>query len=132
MADRYTDCRSKLPRSYLAYVESHNGWEGDLGDELGYVVIWDCETIQERWDGYQMSQYLSEHWFPFGSDGGGEMFCFDLLSETDRVYSIPYIGMADDEAMLKCPSFEEIAGAIKRRTKPHDILEKNRRHKKGE
>jgi hypothetical protein len=104
-----------LPQSYVKFIESHDGWEGDLGGELGYVVIWKLETIQERWDGYEMGQYLSHKWFPFGSDGGGEMLCFNLASGTDRVYWIPYIGMSDRDAMPWRESFAEVAAAILRR-----------------
>jgi hypothetical protein len=112
MPDRYTELRSKLPRSYVQFIESHNGWEGDLGDKLGYVVVWSRETIQERWDGYEMGEYLSDRWFPFGSDGGGEMLCFDLASGADRVFWIPYIGMSDAAAMAREYSFSEIAASI--------------------
>jgi hypothetical protein len=111
-ADRYTDFRAELPASYVAFIESHSGWEGDLVDNLGYVVIWNRETIQERWDAYEMGQYLSGPWFPFGSDGAGEMLCFDLSSRTDRVYKIPYIGMSDEEAIPGYDSFATVAAAI--------------------
>lgn len=116
MADRYTELRARLPPSYVGFIEAHDGWEGDLGDDLGYVVIWGRETIQERWDGYEMAHYLSERWFPFGSDGGGEMLCFDLGSGTDQVFYIPYIGMADEEAMPRHGSFTEVAEAIRKGT----------------
>ena len=116
MADRYTELRSALPPSYVEFIESHNGWEGDLGDELGYVILWNRETIQDRWDGYQMAECLSERWFPFGSNGGGEMLCFDLPSRSDRVFWIPYIGMSDGEAMPRYDSFATIAAAIRKRT----------------
>jgi hypothetical protein len=112
MADRYTELRSALPRSYVQFIESHNGWEGDLGDDLGYVVIWNRETIQERWDGYKMAQYLSQRWFPFGSNGGGEMLCFDLPSGRDQVFWLPYIGMSDEEAIIRYDSFADVAAAI--------------------
>jgi len=112
MADRYTELRSKLPLFYVEFVEAYNGWEGDLGDELGYVVIWNRETIQESWDGNKMSQYLSKRWFPFGSNGGGEMLCFDLPSGGDSVFWIPYIGMSDIDAMPRYDSFSEVASAI--------------------
>jgi hypothetical protein len=112
MADRYTQLRRKLPPSYIDFIESHNGWEGDLDDELGYIVIWNRETVQERWDAYEMAHYLSDRWFPFGSDGGDEMLCFDLHSGSDRVYRIPYIGMAEEEAMLRYDSFQDVAAAI--------------------
>jgi len=76
-----------------------------LGDDFGYVVVWKKETIEERWTAYEMALNLSDHWFPFGSDGGGEMLCFDLRQKEDAVFWIPYVGMADDEAMKKHESF---------------------------
>lgn len=66
MPDRYAEKRSVLPPSYVEFIETDNGWEGDLGEELGYVVLWAKETIQERWDDYEMGRYLSDRWFPFG------------------------------------------------------------------
>ncbi len=71
MGDIYIERKAILPASYVAYIETRNGWEGDLGEELGYVVLWDKETIQDRWDAYEMSGSLGDRWFPFGSDGGG-------------------------------------------------------------
>ena len=112
MPYRYTTLRDKLPPSYLEFIESHDGWEGDLGDELGYFVIWSRDSIQENWDGCEMAQYLSDRWFPFGSNGGGEILCFDLESDSDRVFWIPFIGISDEEAMLQDYSFKDIAGAI--------------------
>src|SRR5436309_2135133 len=95
MSDRYTVFRNKLPASFVEFIEAQGGWEGDLGDELGYVVLWKRESIQEQWDDYEMAQYLSDRWFPFGSDGGGEMLCFDLESGSDKVFWMPYTGMSD-------------------------------------
>jgi hypothetical protein len=118
MADLYTRRRSQLPASYVAFIEEHRGWEGDLGDDLGYVVLWDRDTIQERYEVYEMAQYLGDRWFPFGSNGGGEMLCFDLLSGTDQVYWVPYISMSDEEAMPMYDSFAEIASAVLKNTDP--------------
>ena len=118
MADLYTQRRAQLPPSYVSFIENHGGWEGDLGDELGYVVLWDRGTIQERYDAYEMAQYLSPRWFPFGSNGGGEMLCFDLSSGTGRVYYVPYIGMSDEEAMLRYDSFTDLAAAVLKTAEP--------------
>jgi SMI1 / KNR4 family (SUKH-1) len=112
MGDRYTELRSNLPLSYVDFIETHNGWEGYLGDELGYVVIWNRESIQERWDAYEMGRYMNERWFTFGSDGGGEMLCFDLPSGTDSVFLLPFIGMSDETAMPGYDSFAELTAAI--------------------
>jgi hypothetical protein len=112
MSDRYLEVKSAIPSSYVEHIEAHNGWEGDLGDELGYVVIWDKETIQDQWDAYEMADSLGDRWFPFGSNGGGEMLCFDLRSGGDAVFWIPYIGMADEDAMLRYESFSELSRGI--------------------
>jgi hypothetical protein len=60
-----------------------------------------------------MGAHLSDRWFPFGSNGGGEMLCFDLESGSDAVFWLPYIGMSDEEAILRYDSFEEIARIIR-------------------
>jgi len=112
MPDRYTFLRDKLPPSYVEFIESRDGWEGDLGDEIGYAAIWGRKSIQEYWDDCEMVQYLSDRWFPFGSNGGGEMLCFDLTSRSDRVYWMPFIGMSDENAMLQPFTFADMAAAI--------------------
>jgi hypothetical protein len=76
-------------------------------------VLWDKETIQERWSDYEMAQYLEGRWFPFGSDGGDEILCFDLESGGDSVFSIPFIGMSGEEAVPRYESFETIARPIR-------------------
>lgn len=113
MTDRYVELRDRLPPCYVEFIESHGGWEGGLGDEFGWVVVWDRETIQERWDAYEMALSLSDHWFPFGSDGGGEMLCFDLTTESDTVFWMPYIGMSDEDGMEQPYKFADIAAAIR-------------------
>ena len=61
-----------------------------------------------------MAQYLSDPWFPFGSDGGGEMLCFDLSSGNEGVFWMPYIGMTDEDedGMLRDHTFKDIARTI--------------------
>ena len=71
------------------------------------------ETIQDRWVGYEMQKYFDDRWFPFGSDGGGEMFCFDLHSKGDGVFMLPFIGMSDEEAIAQYESFRDIACIIR-------------------
>lgn len=114
MPNRYVEMRAALPRSYVDYIEANNGWEGFLkgGDE--YVVLWDKEAIQENYDAYEMHENLGPHWFAFGSDGGGEMLCFDLNSGSDAVYMVPFIGMSDEEPILAHKSFRQLARRIVR------------------
>ena len=115
MSDRYIEKKSQLPNSFVGYIEERNGWEGDLGDYYGYVVIWDKEKIQEHWIGYEMAKYLPDYWFPFGSNGGGDMLCFDLRKKGDTSYLIPYVGMSEQDAMEHCISFDLIAAEIEQK-----------------
>jgi hypothetical protein len=112
MTNRYLDKKSQLPVSYVEHIEGLNGWEGDLGGGDGYVVIWNKETIQSRWADYHMAEFISDYWFPFGSDGGGEMLCFDLRRRDDVVFLMPYVGMSDAEAMRRYDSFKTLSVKI--------------------
>ena len=117
MVDLYTERRPELPLSYVSFIEGYGEWEGDLGNDLGYVMLWDKAAIQECYVDCEMAEYLNARWFPFGSNGGGEMLCFDLLSGTDQVYWIPYIGMSDEAAMPLYDSFAEVAVAVRKNAK---------------
>ena len=115
MSDHYIEKRSQLPGSYVAYLEKHNGWEGDLGDYYGWVVILDKERIQEHWAMYEVAKYLPDYWFPFGHNGGGDMLCFDLRKKGDPTYLVPYIAMLEEDAQDHCVSFELIATEIEKK-----------------
>ncbi|ODU00513.1 MAG: hypothetical protein ABS79_03250 [Planctomycetes bacterium SCN 63-9] len=112
MPDRYTEKKALLPSSYVEFMETFNGWEGDLGEVLGYIALWDRESIHERWIDYEMAQNLNDRWFSFGSNGGGEMLCFDLASGGDRIFWIPFVGMSGEEAILRSHTFKTIADRI--------------------
>lgn len=118
MSDRSTHKRHQLPDSYVQFIEKRSGWEGDLGDYYGYVVIWAKELIEDRWLSYEMAKYLPDHWFPFGSNGGSDLLCFDLRKKNDTSYLIPYVGMSEEEAMEHCVSFDLIAAEIEQRITP--------------
>lgn len=113
MSDRYIEKKPFLPASYVEHIEAYNGWEGALAINHGYLVLWDKETIQDRWEAYQMAEFLGDRWFAFGSDGGDEMMCFDLQSDGDAVFWLPFIGMADEEPILLCNSFSELSKLIR-------------------
>ncbi|MGO9469705.1 MAG: SMI1/KNR4 family protein [Isosphaeraceae bacterium] len=108
----YVEKRSVLPPSYVNFIDANNGWEGDLGEKLGHVVLRNKDTIQERWDGYEMTSYLGDCWFPFGSNGGDEMLRFNLDSGGDGIFWMAYIGMSDQEAILQAYPFKDIAYTI--------------------
>ncbi|MDR3637833.1 MAG: SMI1/KNR4 family protein [Isosphaeraceae bacterium] len=115
MSDPYVEMRAALPSSYIEYIEANNGWEGFLTGNDEYVVLWDKEAIAEHYDSYKMREYLDQRWFAFGSNGGGELLCFDLSSGIDSVYWLPFIEMSDEQPILRHKSFKDLAYGIERR-----------------
>jgi len=114
MSDRYAEKKGALPPTYIDYIETHNSWEGFLSGDEEYVILWDKEAIQQNYTGYEMNEYLNPRWFAFGSNGGGEMLCFDLDSQSDAVYMLPFIGMSDETPILAHESFRDLAKRIER------------------
>jgi hypothetical protein len=112
MVDPYVEMKAALPSSYVDYIEANTGWEGFPAGYDAYVVIWDKQLIRMHYDGYELAEYLDPRWFAFGSNGAGEMLCFDLNSGTDAVYMLPFIGMSDEEPLLLCESFSDLASRI--------------------
>jgi hypothetical protein len=43
------------------------------------------------------------------------MLCFDLPSRSDQVFWVPYLGMSDEEAMLRYETFKEVTAAVLKR-----------------
>ena len=42
------------------------------------------------------------------------MLCFDLPAGTDEVHFVPYIGMSDEEAILRYDSFADLAATVQK------------------
>jgi len=112
MPDRYDEVRTLLPPYYVNYIEANSGCQGFLAESDEYIVLWGRKSIQEHYEGYKLDEFLDPRWFPIGSNGGGEMLCFDLHSGNDAVYWLPFIGMSDEEAILWHESFRDLACRI--------------------
>src|SRR5438128_1412477 len=93
----YQKHKSVLPKAYVDFIEASDGWEGFLAGDGDYVILWSKELIQEYYEDCVMEKYLDPRWFAFGSNGGGEMLCFDIGSRDEGVYWLPFIGMSDEQ-----------------------------------
>ena len=110
LIEKYKD---KLPESYLDFIDKHNGFNGDLGDELGYVILWDRKELHESWYGYNFDEFLGEKWFPIGSNGSDELIVINISSIKQALFSTPFIPMSDEEAIEYCDNFSLLFDAIK-------------------
>jgi hypothetical protein len=106
---RLERARTGLPSAYLAFLRSGGGGEGDLGIEPGWIQFWPAEQVVDLNRGYQVELNLPG-FFGFGSNGGGEMFAFDMRRGGDpQVVMVPFIAMTESEARVVAPSFGELA-----------------------
>jgi hypothetical protein len=106
------ECEAELPGAYITFLSLSNGGEGTLGIEPGWFRVWSAEEVLEANMGYEVRNHLPNH-FAFGTNGGGEMFAFDLAGDNpSKVYMIPFITMEAGDAILIADSFEDFVSAM--------------------
>lgn len=79
-----------LPRSYLDFLQQHNGGEGFIGQN--YIILWKAEELVDFNREYEVDKYAPGILL-FASTGGGEGYGFDTLSTSMPIVQIPFIGM---------------------------------------
>ena len=110
LIEKYKD---RLPKSYLDFIRKNKRFEGYLGENLGYVALWDIKELHESWEGYNIDEFLTERWFPIGSNLGGELIVIDTTLPTKGLFYIPFITMSDSDAINYCNDFSILYDAIK-------------------
>ncbi len=109
--------KNRLPETYLDFLSKNQSFEGDSGEELGYVAIWDLKYLHEAWDGYKFQDYFGDEWFPIGSNLGGEIIAIKIKSPNQGLFYIPFIPMSDEYANPYCDNFTKLYNAIKYSTR---------------
>ena len=104
----------QLPEDYLAFLRFSNGGEGDLGDSMGWCSLWPAEEVLQLNRDYEIQQWVPG-FFCIGSDGGGEGLCFDTRTSAPwKLYKIPFVSLAESEAMPLADSFAAFIQALGR------------------
>lgn len=85
-----------LPSGYLAFLQQANGGEGFLGST--YANLWRAEDLERFNQDYEVDEY-APGFFLIGSNGGGEAYAFDLSSQDQGLYQLPFIGMERKSAI---------------------------------
>jgi hypothetical protein len=112
LIEKYKD---RLPVSYLEFISKNQKFEGDLGDEYGYVVLWDIKMLSQIYDSIcKNHDNIGKDYFPIGSNGGGENICIKLTSLTKELFFIDAISISDECAIPFCESFDKLYTAINR------------------
>lgn len=109
-----TDCGLDLPKAYVDQLRRSNGGEGDLALEPGWVSFWPAEEVVELNRAYEIDESLPG-FFGFGSNGGGELFAFKIVSSNCwPVYMIPFTPMEEAYAVLIAQDCETFLRAVGR------------------
>jgi hypothetical protein len=98
----------KLPDSYLLQLEDSNGGEGDLAVNPGWIAFWPAEDVITWNAEYEVDKFLPG-FFGFGSNGGGELFAFDLRrGDPYPIVMVPFIPIDPRQAVQIANSFDEL------------------------
>jgi hypothetical protein len=97
-----------LPSDYLQHVREDDGAEGELDAEPGWISLWPAAEVARLNAGYELSRWLPG-FLGFGSNGGGELFVFDMRTLPWRVCMVPFIPLAESEAVEIAPDFAALA-----------------------
>jgi SMI1 / KNR4 family (SUKH-1) len=69
-----------LPRTYLRFMRACNGARGKIPYDTGYIDFWPLERVLEKNREHGIDRSLAG-FFAFGTDGGDELFLFDLRKD---------------------------------------------------
>ena len=97
-----------LPKEIIDYLNSGGKTEGFLTIDPGYFQLWLEKDITQKNMEYQVKIYAPD-FIGFGSNGAGGMLAFDKLG---RIFSLPFIGMSNEEAILIADSWKEFEETI--------------------
>jgi len=108
------NCDFALPEEYKSFLRLSNGGEGFLSIEPWYFQLCSAEEVVSYNQGYHVEEYLPG-FFAIGSNGAGEMLA---IRKCDRpgspVYMVPFIPMAESDALQIAFDFELFAMAFGR------------------
>ena len=98
-----------LPESYIDFLRKHNGASGDLPVQPLYFQLWRIDEIIENNQDYEIQANLPDY-FGIGGNGGGEFLAISLNNK--RIFSIPFVPMKEEDALLIAESFEDLEKMI--------------------
>jgi hypothetical protein len=107
-------CDFPLPNEYLTFVRYSDGGEGFLCIEPWYFQLWSASELIAYNQAYHVEEFLPGH-FAIGSNGGGEMLTIRKRDGSPcPVYMVPFIPMAECDAVQIAHDFEMFAMALGR------------------
>ena len=91
----------ELPMDYLCFINHYNGGEGAVG-ENSYMQLLSLEEVLEYNNDYELFSYFPTS-FAFGTDLGGNHFCYDFLEK--KYFAIDACSMDYEDRYCFADSF---------------------------
>ena len=99
-----------LPEDYRAVMRRADGGDCEFGES--WIVLWRGSELDEKNDGYQVSEFARGFTF-FGSNGAGEAYAWDWRRERkSRYVVIPFISPDPDSAVPCGNTLEEFLAVL--------------------
>ncbi|MEP7134319.1 MAG: SMI1/KNR4 family protein [Chloroflexota bacterium] len=110
LIEKYKD---KLPASYLEFISTSQRFYGYIGNEFGYVDLWEIDFLSQVFDVIcKYHDNLGKDYFPIGSDGGGNNIVIKLTSPKKELFLIESISTSDEYAIFFCDNFEKLFDSV--------------------
>ncbi len=104
--------RLEFPAEYREFLLLANGGEGFIGSSA-YVILYRAEELWSLNNSYGFPVHVPGLVL-FGSDGGGEAFCFDASTPGMPIVQVPFVGMARKTTSFFAASFAAFLEALYR------------------
>lgn len=92
----------KYPDDYLSYV--NNLQDNEIFTDSGYIELFPFEELEEINKEYEIEIY-APNFITIGTNGGGVGIFIN--KENNQIFSIPFVGIDENDAVLLANSFSE-------------------------
>ncbi|WBV60637.1 SMI1/KNR4 family protein [Chryseobacterium camelliae] len=92
----------KFPKDYVSFI--NNLKDHEINSKSGYIELFPLDELEEINKEYE-SEGLVPNFVPIGTNGGGVGIFFNKTN--NNIYSIPLVGMEENDAVLLADSFSE-------------------------
>ena len=90
----------EFTEDYVSFVNNLN----EINSEYGYIELFPLNELEEINKEYETDEYVP-NFIAIGTNGGGVGIFIN--KENMKIYSIPFVGMEESDAVLLANSFSE-------------------------
>ncbi|WP_131450836.1 SMI1/KNR4 family protein [Chryseobacterium sp. FH1] len=97
----------EYPKDYLEYMDNN---ENEIYSDSGFIELFPLEGLDAINNDYETEIYVP-NFVTIGTNGGGAGIFIN--KNNNKIYSIPFIGMEEKDAVLLADSFTDFIDGFK-------------------